>query len=260
MNSNPCVIWVKFGGLRRFGYVDGIHIALLRSLVPSSADSTPSGANPLCVSAFKSLTPSDRFSTPFGNRTFDMEQRGIGIDKRSVQSGQHGKDPTKHAIDSFQPPVGSKRMDTGAVANNKRKRKREREKANKLVMTSSEVSGSPAEKMQQKSNLTAGEPRRKRKNQQPSKPESVDDTVALMDPMLVVDHIAQQLHKFSKMTAIELNDRLIPSYAILNTTSFVAERTLANLPDFVKQSTSAPSPRPLFLLRCTHPGPNWPAD
>jgi len=146
-----------------------------------------------------------------------------------------------------------------SVSKRKRKRKRESEKANRLAAKLETVAlaigdgddskdSEPPTKKRQQTNGRAAEARPPKQTKKsiempkaPAKPEKLNETVARMDPMLVADYIGQKLRKFEKeLSAVELEDRFIPSSAFLDTTSYAGERTLADLADYLEKS-GAPS-------------------
>jgi hypothetical protein len=115
-------------------------------------------------------------------------------------------------------------------AQDKRKRKREREKANKRTAETSKVP-----KLEGDNDRNSKKPAKLLEPKKPSKPENVNDSIASMDPNLIADYISRQLRRFEKeLSAVELEDRSVSAGAFLDTTSFVKERTLANLPEFLE--------------------------
>ncbi|KAK6496333.1 hypothetical protein TWF481_002357 [Arthrobotrys musiformis] len=65
---------------------------------------------------------------------------------------------------------------------------------------------------------------------------SIDGSIAMMDPKIMADFVAQRIHKFNKdLSTVELGDR-IPSESIyVDTTAHTAERSLQNLCDYMEK-------------------------
>ncbi|KAK6502309.1 hypothetical protein TWF506_002891 [Arthrobotrys conoides] len=65
---------------------------------------------------------------------------------------------------------------------------------------------------------------------------SIDDSIAMMDPKIMADFVAQRIQKFNKdLSTVELGDR-IPSESIyIDTTAHAAERSLQNLCDYMEK-------------------------
>lgn len=63
----------------------------------------------------------------------------------------------------------------------------------------------------------------------------VNTAIGQMDSQLLVDYVAKQTKKFEpNISAVEMEDRYIPTCAILDTTSWERPRTTENLPAFLQ--------------------------
>jgi len=63
----------------------------------------------------------------------------------------------------------------------------------------------------------------------------VNTTIGQMDSQLLVDYVAKRTKKFEpKISAVEMENRYIPTLAVLDTTSWDKPRTTENLPNFLK--------------------------
>jgi protein CMS1 len=124
------------------------------------------------------------------------------------------------------------------AAQNKRKRKREKEKANKQLSETAKVPKLDNDHERKPKPFKQPEPKK------PAKPEKINDSIAQMDPNLTADYINRRLRKFEKdLSAVELEDRFIPTRAFLDTTSYSNNRTLENLSEFLETCNCALNPR-----------------
>ncbi len=63
----------------------------------------------------------------------------------------------------------------------------------------------------------------------------VNTAIGQMDSQLLVDYVAKRTKKFEpNVSAVEMDDRYIPTRAVLDTTSWDRPRTTENLPAFLK--------------------------
>ncbi|EPS36777.1 hypothetical protein H072_9645 [Dactylellina haptotyla CBS 200.50] len=64
----------------------------------------------------------------------------------------------------------------------------------------------------------------------------IDDSIAMMDPKIMADFVAQRIQKFNKnLSSIELGDRILPEKLYFDTTEYTSQRSLANLCDFMEK-------------------------
>ncbi|KAF3915741.1 hypothetical protein AA313_de0210198 [Arthrobotrys entomopaga] len=77
-----------------------------------------------------------------------------------------------------------------------------------------------------------------RKNETPAKEDasSIDESIAMMDPKIMADFVAQRVQKFNKeLSTIELGDRIPPESIYVDTTESTSERSLANLCEYMEK-------------------------
>jgi protein CMS1 len=133
-------------------------------------------------------------------------------------------------VDSHLPTSSMTGNIPAEIAQNKRKRKREKEKTNKRTAENPKVS--KLETDHGRNSNSSSKPLQPKK---PAKPETINESVANMDPNLIADYISRQLRRFEKeISAVELEDRSVSTGSFLDTTSYGKERTLENLPDFLE--------------------------
>ncbi|KIX01915.1 uncharacterized protein Z518_07854 [Rhinocladiella mackenziei CBS 650.93] len=85
-------------------------------------------------------------------------------------------------------------------------------------------------------------PKRPKHNKQPKsdvvarqRPAEVDESIALMDPLLLTDHFAKSLRRcFPDGGAIAIEDQYLPTKAILDSTNFDKAHVTTNLPEFLE--------------------------
>ncbi|QKX64006.1 uncharacterized protein TRUGW13939_11179 [Talaromyces rugulosus] len=66
--------------------------------------------------------------------------------------------------------------------------------------------------------------------------EAFDESIGKMDGQLLADHFLQKAKRHNKdLSAVELGDMSIPVNAFFDTTSFQGPRTLAKLPEYLKE-------------------------
>ncbi|KAI5786276.1 U3-containing 90S pre-ribosomal complex subunit-domain containing protein [Pyronema domesticum] len=116
------------------------------------------------------------------------------------------------------------------IAQNKRKRKREKEKTNKRTAENPKVP-----KLETDHGRISNSSSKPWEPKKPAKPETINESIANMDPNLIADYISRQLRRFEKeISAVELEDRSVSTGSFLDTTSYGKERTLENLPEFLE--------------------------
>jgi len=138
-------------------------------------------------------------------------------------------------------------LETSAVdaQQSKRKCKREQQKMNKIndtknvkpsvdngVLKKPEKAEKPGSRVKGKE-ATPKKPMELKKS---TKPERVDNSIAMMDPKLIADFVGQKLRRLEKdMSAVELEDSFIPEKSFGNTTDFDQPRLLENLSSFLQK-------------------------
>ncbi|KAK6522117.1 hypothetical protein TWF281_002683 [Arthrobotrys megalospora] len=65
---------------------------------------------------------------------------------------------------------------------------------------------------------------------------TIDDSVAMMDPKIMADYVAQRIQRFNKdLSTVELGDRIPPESIYVDTTAHTAQRSLPNLCEYMEK-------------------------
>ncbi|KAL1963737.1 hypothetical protein VTN77DRAFT_7803 [Rasamsonia byssochlamydoides] len=155
--------------------------------------------------AEKPSTPASTLSTEKVNK------------KRKRQEAEESKTETAATTNNKRP------TNNDSEGPSKKKRKRYKNKYNKNK-----------DKNKKNKNKSEKEDVKKEQERQ-ERPEEVNESISKMDGRLLADYFMQKAKRHNKdLSAVELNDLSVPEQAFLDTTSFEASRTLAQLPAFLK--------------------------
>ncbi|KAF3930193.1 hypothetical protein ABW20_dc0101746 [Dactylellina cionopaga] len=88
---------------------------------------------------------------------------------------------------------------------------------------------------------------------------SIDDSIALMDPKIMADYVAQRIQRFNKnLSTIELGDRILPERLYIDTTSHPSERSLSNLCEYMEKFCTKKGQSSISHLKSSPKAPGSP--
>ncbi|KAF3941365.1 hypothetical protein ABW19_dt0204821 [Dactylella cylindrospora] len=126
----------------------------------------------------------------------------------------------------------------------RRKRKRAKREAEQLEIQS-QAQATPAKKLKKSeptihsttpSKAEGKAQKQKGKDTATKELSSIDPSIAVMDPKIMADFVAQRVQKFNKeLSFVELGDRILPERLYIDTSTYTSERSLSNLCEYMEK-------------------------